>query len=72
MDPHRVEPTIYEAFMARLAEHSLSPLCGNAWRILAGVDLSHPVFRVREISSAASRRRSSNAGRAVTTGSSRE
>jgi penicillin amidase len=44
MDPHRVEPTIYEAFMARLAEHSLSPLCGNAWRILAGVDLSHPVF----------------------------
>jgi penicillin amidase len=45
MDPHRVEPTIYEAFMARLAEHSLSPLCGNAWRILAGVDLSHPVFQ---------------------------
>ena len=44
MDPHRVEPTIYEAFMARLAEHSLSPLCGKAWRILAGVDLSHPVF----------------------------
>ena len=44
MDPHRVEPTIYEAFMSRLAEHSLSPLCGNAWRILAGVDLSHPVF----------------------------
>ena len=25
MDPRRVEPTIYEAFMARLAEHSLSP-----------------------------------------------
>ena len=45
MDPHRVEPTIYEAFMARLAEHSLSPVCGNAWRILAGVDLSHPVFQ---------------------------
>jgi penicillin amidase len=31
--------------MARLAEHSLSPVCGNAWRILAGVDLSHPVFQ---------------------------
>ncbi len=45
MDPGRVEPTIYEAFMARLAEHSLSPICGNAWRILAGVDLSHPVFQ---------------------------
>ncbi len=45
MDPHRVEPTIYEAFMARLAEHSLSPVCGNAWRILAGVDLTHPVFQ---------------------------
>jgi penicillin amidase len=45
MDPGRVEPTIYEAFMARLAEHSLSPVCGNAWRILAGVDLSHPVFQ---------------------------
>jgi penicillin G amidase len=45
MDPRRVEPTIYEAFMARLAEHSLSPVCGNAWRILAGVDLSHPVFQ---------------------------
>ena len=45
MDPHRVEPTIYEAFMARLAEHSLSPVCGNAWRILAGVDLAHPVFQ---------------------------
>jgi penicillin amidase len=45
MDPRRVEPTIYEAFMARLAEHSLSPVCGNAWRILAGVDLSHPIFQ---------------------------
>ena len=45
MDPGRVEPTLYEAFMARLAEHSLSPICGNAWRILAGVDLSHPVFQ---------------------------
>ena len=29
----------------RLAEHSLSPVCGNAWRILAGVDLTHPVFQ---------------------------
>lgn len=45
MDPGRMEPTLYEAFMARLAEHSLSPICGNAWRILAGVDLSHPVFQ---------------------------
>ncbi|MFZ2034953.1 MAG: penicillin acylase family protein [Candidatus Dormiibacterota bacterium] len=45
MDPGRTEPTLYEAFMARLAEHSLSPICGNAWRILAGVDLSHPVFQ---------------------------
>jgi penicillin G amidase len=45
MDARRVEPTIYEAFMGRLAEHSLSPVCGNAWRILAGVDLTHPVFQ---------------------------
>ena len=40
----RVEPTLYEAFVARFAEHALRPLCGDAWRIVAGVDLTHPVF----------------------------
>src|SRR6202022_764903 len=40
----RVEPPLYEAFVARFAEHALRPLCGDAWRIVAGVDLTHPVF----------------------------
>jgi penicillin amidase len=44
MDPARVEPTVYEAFMIRLAEHALRPLCGDAWGIAAGIDLSHPVL----------------------------
>ena len=44
MAPDRVEPTVYEAFMRRLAEHALRPLCGDAWGIAAGFDLSHPVF----------------------------
>jgi penicillin amidase len=42
--PDRIEPTLYETFMRRLAEHALTPICGDAWRIIAGVDLSHPVF----------------------------
>jgi penicillin G amidase len=44
MAPHRIEPTVYEAFMLRLAEHALRPLCGDAWGIAAGVDLGHPLF----------------------------
>ncbi len=44
MTPDRIEPTLYEAFMARLAEHALEPFCGDAWRILEGTSLSHPVF----------------------------
>ena len=44
MDPGRIEPTVYEAFMRRLAEHALRPLCGDAWAIAAGFDLSHPLF----------------------------
>src|SRR5260370_27479184 len=43
--PSRIEPTVYEAFMRRLAEHVLRPICGEAWRIVAGVDLAHPVFQ---------------------------
>lgn len=39
-----IEPTVYEAFMVRLGEHALRPLCGDAWGIAAGVDLSHPLF----------------------------
>jgi penicillin amidase len=44
MRPSLVEPTVYEAFMLRLAEHALRPLCGDAWAIAAGVDLTHPVL----------------------------
>lgn len=40
----RIEPTVYEAFMLRLAEHALRPLCGDAWAIAAGVDLHHPLL----------------------------
>ena len=39
-----IEPTIYEAFMRRLAEHALRPTCGDAWAIAAGYNLEHPVF----------------------------
>jgi penicillin amidase len=44
MDPRRVEPTMFEAFMLHLAEHALRPLCGDFWGIAAGVTLTHPVF----------------------------
>jgi penicillin amidase len=44
MAPDRIEPTVYEAFMLRLAEHALRPLCGDAWSIAAGVSLVHPLF----------------------------
>jgi penicillin amidase len=44
MAPSLVEPTVYEAFMLRLAERVLRPLCGDAWAIAAGVDLTHPVL----------------------------
>jgi penicillin amidase len=44
MLPDRVEPTVYEAFMRRLAEHAFRPLCGDAWGIAAGFDLDHPLF----------------------------
>ena len=44
MAPDLIEPTVYEAFMLRLAERALRPLCGDAWGIAAGVDLGSPVF----------------------------
>jgi penicillin G amidase len=44
MAPERIEPTVYEAFMRRLAEHAFRPLCGDAWGIAAGFDLEHPLF----------------------------
>jgi penicillin G amidase len=44
MAPGRIEPTMYQAFMLRLAEHALRPLCADAWGIAAGATLSHPVF----------------------------
>ena len=30
--------------MRRLTEHALRPLCGDAWGIAAGFDLTHPLF----------------------------
>ncbi len=44
MATDRIEPTVYEAFMRRLAEHAFRPLCGDAWGIAAGFDLGHPLF----------------------------
>jgi penicillin amidase len=44
MSARRIEPTLYEAFMLRLAEHAFRPLCGDAWGIAAGIDLGHPLF----------------------------
>lgn len=44
MEPGGIAPTLYEAFMARLAEHSLQPFAGDAWRTVAGTDRTHPVF----------------------------
>lgn len=44
MAADRTEPTVYTAFMTRLAEHALRPLCGDAWALAAGFDLSHPLF----------------------------
>ncbi len=39
-----IEPTIYEAFIRRLAEHAVRPTCGDAWAIATGYNLEHPVF----------------------------
>ncbi|MBV8526717.1 MAG: penicillin acylase family protein, partial [Candidatus Dormibacteraeota bacterium] len=39
-----IEPTIYEAFMRRFAEHALRPSCGDAWAIATGYNLEHPVY----------------------------
>jgi acyl-homoserine lactone acylase PvdQ len=44
MSADRIEPTVYEAFMLRLAEHALRPLCGDAWGIAAGIQLDHVLF----------------------------
>ncbi len=44
MAPDRIEPTVYEAFIRRLAEHAFRPLCGDSWAIAAGFDLPHAVF----------------------------
>ena len=43
MDPAAAEPLVYEAFLRRLAQGALEPICGPAWRLLAG-EMSHPVF----------------------------
>jgi penicillin amidase len=43
LDPESAEACVYEAFMRRLAQHALEPLCGEHWRLAAG-ELPHPVF----------------------------
>ena len=43
-DANSVEATMYDIFMARLAENALRPLCGDHWTILAGESVTHPVF----------------------------
>ena len=43
LGPDAAEPCVYEAFMRRLAQHALEPLCGQHWRLAAG-ELAHPVF----------------------------
>jgi penicillin amidase len=43
LDPEAAEPCVYEAFMRRLTQHALEPLCGPQWRLAAG-EMTHPVF----------------------------
>jgi penicillin amidase len=43
LDPEAAEPCVYEAFMRRLTQHALEPLCGEHWRLAAG-ELPHAVF----------------------------
>lgn len=38
------EPLLYEAFVRRLCEQALRPLCGDAWTILGGPGVDHPIF----------------------------
>jgi penicillin amidase len=45
LDPESAEACVYEAFMRRLTQHALEPLCGEHWRLAAG-ELAHPVFGV--------------------------
>lgn len=44
MLPDRKEPTVYEAFMRRLAEHALRPLAGEYWGLASGDALTHAIF----------------------------
>ncbi|HZS13571.1 MAG TPA: penicillin acylase family protein [Candidatus Dormibacteraeota bacterium] len=43
LDPESAEACVYEAFMRRLTQHALEPLCGEHWPLAAG-ELPHPVF----------------------------
>lgn len=45
LDTESAEPCVYEAFMRRLTQYALEPLCGEQWR-LAGGEMAHPVFGV--------------------------
>jgi penicillin amidase len=45
LDPASAEACVYEAFMGRLTQHALEPLCGEHWKLAAG-EMPHPVFGV--------------------------
>jgi penicillin G amidase len=45
LDTESAEPCVYEAFMRRLTQYALQPLCGEHWRLAAG-EMAHPVFGV--------------------------
>jgi penicillin amidase len=45
LDTESAEPCVYEAFMRRLTQHALQPLCGEHWRLASG-EMAHPVFGV--------------------------
>jgi penicillin G amidase len=45
LDPEAAEPCVYEAFMQRLTQYALEPMCGEHWKLAAG-EMPHPVFGV--------------------------
>ena len=44
MRADRQEPVVYSAFLHRLGEFALRPLCGDHWGLAAGSSLTHAVF----------------------------
>ncbi len=38
------EPLLFESFFRHFVERVLAPVCGEGWGIIAGTDLTHPLF----------------------------